>query len=148
MSQQSDMADAVYRRLSLKPVAAAHLVRELRSRWGVEHSVGSVHGFVRETATCLLHRDDVEVGDVTAGRFVPWQLAPWDADERIDAELMAMDLFLDDDNKYVFRKRPVAYNTIERANRRPASPFNAERQFEHASCAPPSLSAAVAHLSG
>jgi hypothetical protein len=108
MSQQSDMADAVYRRLSSEPVAAAHLVRELRSRWGVEHGVGSVHGFVREVATCLLHHDDVEVGDVTAGRFVPWQLASWDADERIDAELMAMDLFLEDESKYVFRKRPVA----------------------------------------
>jgi hypothetical protein len=108
MSQQSDMADVVYRRLSSEPVSAAHLVRELRSRWGVEHGVGSVHGFVREVATCLLHHDDVEVGDVTAGRFVPWQLESCDADEKIDAELMAMDLFLDDESKYVFRKRPVA----------------------------------------
>ena len=107
MSQQSEMADVVYYRLSSEPVSAAHLVRELRSRWGGEHSVCSVHGFVREVATCLLHHDDVEVGDVTAGRYVPWQLASWDADERIDAELMAMDLFLDDESKYVFRKRPV-----------------------------------------
>jgi hypothetical protein len=108
MSQQSDMADTVYRRLSSQPVAAAHLVRELRSRWGAEHGVGSVHGFVREVATCLLRHDDVEVGDVTAGRFIPWELAPWDAEEKMDAELMAMDLFLDDEDKYVFRKRPVA----------------------------------------
>jgi hypothetical protein len=108
MSQQSDMADDVYHRLSSQPVAAAHLVRELRGRWGVEHGVGSVHGFVREVATCLLHYDDVEVGDVTAGRFVPWPLPSSDADERIDAELMAMDSFLDDEDKYVFRKRPVA----------------------------------------
>jgi hypothetical protein len=108
MSQQSDMADGVYSRLSSESVSAAHLVRELRSRWGVEHGVGSVHGFVREVATCLLHHDDVEVGDLTAGRFIPWQLASWDADDRIDAELMAMDLFLDDESKYVFRKRPVA----------------------------------------
>jgi len=35
--------------------------------------------------------------------------------------------------------------TVE-TNRRPASPFNVERQFESASCAPPLLSAAVAHL--
>jgi hypothetical protein len=32
------------------------------------------------------------------------------------------------------------------ANRRPASPFYAGRQFGRASCAPPFLSAAVAHL--
>lgn len=31
-------------------------------------------------------------------------------------------------------------------NRRPAIPFNAGREFESASGAPPSLSAAVAHL--
>ena len=107
MSQQSDMADDVYRRLSSRPVAAAHLVRELRDQWGAGHGVGSVHGFVREVATCLL-RDDVEIGDVTAGRFVPWKLAPWDADQRIDTELMAMDSFLEDESKYVFRMRPVA----------------------------------------
>jgi hypothetical protein len=37
-------------------------------------------------------------------------------------------------------------NKIGRANRRPASPHDAGRQFESASCAPPSPSAAVAHL--
>ena len=64
MSQQSDLADGFYARLSTCPVAAAQLVRELRSRWGAGHGLGSVHGFVREVATCLLHHDDVEVGDV------------------------------------------------------------------------------------
>jgi hypothetical protein len=35
---------------------------------------------------------------------------------------------------------------VGRANRRPASPLDAGRQFGSASCAAPSLSAAVAHL--
>jgi hypothetical protein len=35
---------------------------------------------------------------------------------------------------------------VGRANRRPASPLNAGRQSDSASCAPPFLSAAVAHL--
>src|SRR6476469_6838899 len=108
MSQQSDMADVVYGRLSAGPVAAAHLVRELRKRWGVEEGVGSVHGFVREVAACLLHHEDVEVGDMRGGRFAPWSLAPWDADQRIDTELMTMESFLDDETQYVFRKRPTA----------------------------------------
>ncbi len=108
MSDQSDMADSVYDRLSSQPVPAAHLVRELRRLWGSDFGVRSVHGFVREVATCLLHHNDVEVGDMTAGRFVPWRLPPWDADERIDAELMAMNSFLDDEDKYVFRKTPMA----------------------------------------
>ena len=38
-----------------------------------------------------------------------------------------------------------APNKSGQTNRRPASPFHAGRQFGSASCAPPSLSAAVAH---
>jgi ankyrin repeat protein len=37
-------------------------------------------------------------------------------------------------------------NKSVETNRRPASPFNAGRQFDSVSCAPPFLSAAVAHL--
>src|SRR5688572_4349685 len=107
MSQQSAMAGAVYGRLSTGPVTAADLIRELRNEWGVEHGVAEVHGFVREVATCLLHYEDVEVGEVRLGEFVPWSLQPWDADARIDSELMAMDKFLNDDTQYVFRKKPM-----------------------------------------
>jgi len=39
----------------------------------------------------------------------------------------------------------LANKSVE-TNRRPASPFDAGRQVESASCAPPSLPAAVAHL--
>jgi len=39
----------------------------------------------------------------------------------------------------------TANQSVE-ANRRPASPFHAGDHFKRASCAPPSLSAAVAHL--
>jgi hypothetical protein len=108
MSQQSDMADIVYSRLSKGPVPASHLVRELRDRWGTEHGVPSVHGFIREVATCLLHHDDVEVGDFSGGRYVSWTLDPWDADHRIDRELMSMDSFLEDESRYVFRKKQAA----------------------------------------
>ena len=107
MSQQNDMADAVYRRLCDGPVATADLVRDLRTRWGAEHGVSSVHGFVREVATCLLHHDDVEVGDVESGKFVAWSLAPWDADERIDSELMAIQDFFSDETRCVFRRKTI-----------------------------------------
>lgn len=40
----------------------------------------------------------------------------------------------------------ISANKSVETNRRHASPFNAGRQFESASCDPPSLSAAVAHL--
>ena len=41
--------------------------------------------------------------------------------------------------------RPEPNQSVE-PNRRPAAPLNARWQFESAWCAPPSLSAAVAHL--
>lgn len=104
MSQQSEMASRVYRCLGEGTISAAHLVRELRDKWGSEHGIGSVHGFVREVATCLLHYDDVEVGDVNEGRFISWELAPWDANHRFDSELMARGAFLEDENRYVFRR--------------------------------------------
>jgi hypothetical protein len=40
----------------------------------------------------------------------------------------------------------VRSNKSVETNRRPAFPLNAHRQFTSASCAPPPLSAAVAHL--
>jgi hypothetical protein len=106
MSQQSDMAEIVYGRLSTGPVAIAQLVHELRRRWGADHGVGSVHGFIREVVTCLLHHEDIEVGDIRGGMFVPWSLPSWDAADKIDADLMAMSTFLDDESQYVFRMRP------------------------------------------
>jgi hypothetical protein len=106
MSQQSDMAELVYGRLSTGPVAAAHLVHELRGRWGAEHGVGSVHGFVREVVTCLLYHEDVEVGEIRDGLFIPWPIPSWEADDKIDADLMVMRTFLDNESQYVFRKRP------------------------------------------
>jgi hypothetical protein len=108
MSQQSDMADAVYSRLTDVPVSAAHLVRELRGRWGVEHGVLEVHGFVREVATCLLWRGDVDLGDLKEGKFVSWSLEPDEANLKIDDELMSMDSFLEDENRYVFQKKKIA----------------------------------------
>ena len=105
MSDQSDLAEIVHDRLTAGPVPIAELVRELRIRWGTDHRVPAVHGFLCEVATCLLRRGDIEVGDVTDGRFVSWSIDPWDADARIYAELMAMETFLQDDCRYVFRRK-------------------------------------------
>jgi hypothetical protein len=104
MSDQSDMADAAYERLKSGGLPISTLVRELREKWGEEFGVSAVHGFIREVATCLLHYE-VEVGDLVDGRFVSWDLEPWDADEKIDHELMSTDAFLEDDSRYVFRTK-------------------------------------------
>jgi hypothetical protein len=104
MSQQSDMADIVYDRLARSDVSAAELVQELRGRWGPEHGAPEVHRFVEEVAACLL-RDDVAVGDIRDGRFSAWTLEPWDAHAKLAQELLAMDTFLDDRERYVFHRR-------------------------------------------
>ncbi len=44
------------------------------------------------------------------------------------------------------RAKTISHNKSVETNRRPACPFNAGRQFETVSCAPPFLSTAVAHL--
>ena len=105
MSDQSEMAEGVLRRLESGPVPAADLVEEVRKRWGPEHGVSEVHGFVREVATCLLWTCQVEVGELGEGRYSAWPVEPEDADERIELELMAMDAFLVDRAIIVFRKK-------------------------------------------
>jgi len=102
------MADTVYQQLAQSTVSAAELVQQVRSKWGPDHGVGEVHHFVEEVATCLLHRDDVEVGDMRDGQFVSWGLEPWYARDRIERELLAMDTFLDDTRRFVFQRAQKA----------------------------------------
>ena len=99
------MADVAYQRASVGPLPIAHLVRELRNKWGADFGVSSVHGFIREVAYCLLVHEDVLVGDIAEGRFVPWTLESSEAEQKIDRDLMSMGTFLDDETRYVFRRK-------------------------------------------
>ena len=99
------MADVAYQRVKSAPLPIAHLIRELRAKWGVDFGVSSVHGFIREVAYCLLVHDDVQVGDIAEGRFVPWTLEPSEVEQKIDRDLMSMGAFLDDETRYVFRRK-------------------------------------------
>ena len=105
MSQQSDVADAIYHRLSAGPVSVASLVRELRERWGPEHRVSEVHGFLAEVSRCTIGRDGVQLGAVVDGRFVPWQGELCDIDDRFEEEMEAADAFIEDENRYVFVRK-------------------------------------------
>jgi hypothetical protein len=106
MSEQSDVAEAVYGRLGRGLVSTAQIAREVRNRWGADHGFMAVHGFVREVGTCLLFRGDVQVGDLKDGVFSAWNLGPDEADAKLSDELMSLDSFIDDDSRYVFRKTP------------------------------------------
>ena len=108
MSQQSDMADAIYARLASGPVSAASLVRELRHLWGTDHGIYSVHLFVVEVICCLLRKEDVEVGDLTSAGPMSWGLPPEDSYEKIEAQLLAMPTWLEDDTWCLFWKKSRA----------------------------------------
>jgi hypothetical protein len=105
MSQQSDKADAVYDRLAESDVSAAELVQELRARWGPDHKAPEVHGFVEEVAACILHHEDVQIGEVHDQRFSAWPLERWEVHDKFARELLALDAFLEDAKKYVFHRR-------------------------------------------
>jgi hypothetical protein len=105
MSQQSDMADEVYRRLSAGPVSVASLVRELRERWGTEFGPSAVHGFIAEVSRCTIDREGVQLGSISAGHFKPWPGELCDIDDRFEEEMMSLDAFLEDEHRYVFAKK-------------------------------------------
>jgi hypothetical protein len=108
MSQQSEMADEVYRRLSSDPVTAASLVRELRARWGPEFTPSAVHGFIAEVSRCTIGRDGVHLGSVSDGHFRPWSGELYEIDDRFEEEMMSLDAFLEDEHRFVFvRKEPI-----------------------------------------
>ncbi len=108
MSQQSDMADAIYARLAGGPISAATLVRELRHRWGPDHRIASVHFFIVEAITCLLHHDDVEVGDLTPAGAFSWGLPPEDSSEKIETQLLSMTTWLEDETWCLLWKKSTA----------------------------------------
>jgi hypothetical protein len=103
-SQQSEMADRVYRRLADSPVSTAGIVQELRTKWGPGHDVREVHRFADEVAACVLHHEDVEIGDIHNARFRSWGLESWDAHSKLEHNLLSIDSFLDDNERFVFRR--------------------------------------------
>jgi hypothetical protein len=105
MSQQSQLADHAHERLSATPVSASYLIRLVRDRLGEIATPVSVHFFVAESIRCLLRYEDVEVGDLVDDRFVAWSSDAIDSEQRIEDELSSFDTYLEDDGRYVFRKK-------------------------------------------
>jgi hypothetical protein len=101
---EQNAAGPTYDETAKGPVALASIVRQLHRGWPDE-GVSVVHHAAREVATGLLHHDDIQVGNLVGGKFVPWRLTPWAAAEKIDTELKAMPDFLIDETRYVFRRK-------------------------------------------
>ncbi|PYK08036.1 MAG: hypothetical protein DME65_14980 [Verrucomicrobia bacterium] len=97
MSQQSDMAEKVYDRLTRSDVSSAELVEELRANWAPEHgAMGS--------ALVLSVRLQLVVGDSRDSHFTGWGLKPWEAHAKVEQELLSMDTFLYDKEHCVFHR--------------------------------------------
>ncbi|HTZ20746.1 MAG TPA: hypothetical protein VMC06_07680 [Opitutaceae bacterium] len=101
---EQNAAGPTYDETAKGPVALASVVSQLHRGWP-DAGVSVVHGAAREIATGLLHHDDIEVGDLAGGKFVPWRMTPWAAAEKVDAELKSMPDFLTDETHYVFRRK-------------------------------------------
>lgn len=104
---EQDAARPTYDDTAKGPISLAAGVRQLHAGWPGE-SVAVVHGAAQEVATALLHHDDIEVGTIVGGKFVPWQISRWAAEEKIRIELRSMREFLTDESRYVFRRKPAA----------------------------------------
>ena len=104
MSQQSELADYAYAKLDDGQISTAHLVRLIKEKWQALATPGGVHFFVSESVRCLMGCEGVEIGDIIDGQFVRWSLELWDADEKFESEVCALDTYLEDETRYVFRK--------------------------------------------
>jgi hypothetical protein len=103
MSLQSEFSDSVYQRVKLGWVSLASLVDETRARWGAGHSIESVHHFVIEAIYLLLIHQDVDVGDIANGQFIPWVTGPLVAYVQIESKVMQVGTAFEDHDSIVFR---------------------------------------------
>ena len=102
--KQDAAAGGYHDRVVKGPLALATIVAEMRAAWPGE-SVKVVNHAALEVAGDLLHRSDVEAGEVVGGAFRPFPLPPWAVNQRIRADVLASRDFFQDADRFVFRKK-------------------------------------------
>lgn len=102
--KQDASAGAFYERTASGPLAFATIVAEMRAAWPAENAT-LVHQSALQVAADLLHRRDVEVGEVVGGAFNRSQLPPWAMSEKIRSDVLASPGFFRDADRYVFRRK-------------------------------------------
>jgi hypothetical protein len=96
--------NSAYERTKSGQLSLATMVKEIREAWPKEN-ISLVHTAALEVATALLHRSDIEVGELVDGKFVPSKSPPWHDNERMLSEIQhSADLF-QNDHVYVFRRK-------------------------------------------
>jgi hypothetical protein len=101
--KQDASAGGYHDRVLKEPLPLATIVAEMRAAWPGESATVVNHAAL-EVATDLLHRNDVEAGEIVKGSFRPLALPPWAASQRIRTDLLASRDFFQDPERYVFRR--------------------------------------------
>lgn len=102
--RQDAAAGGYHERVMKSSLPLSTIIAEMRAAWpGASATV--VNHAALEVATDLLHRSDVEAGEIVDGSFHPLALPPWAVNQRIRADLLAARDFFQDSDRYVFRRR-------------------------------------------
>lgn len=105
LSLRQDASAGPYHERAVKgSLTLATIVAELRAAWPGEPAA-VVNPAALEVATDLLHRSDVEAGEIVGGSFRSLALPPWAVNQRIRADVLASKDFFQDADRYVFRKK-------------------------------------------
>lgn len=97
-------AGDAYERTAVAPLALATVAREMRTAWP-HHSIGVINGAALEVGTALLHRSDIEVGELVGGIFVPAEAARWTVNQQMIAEIEGAPALYQNEHAYVFRRK-------------------------------------------
>ncbi|MEO7415362.1 MAG: hypothetical protein ABIZ81_18610 [Opitutaceae bacterium] len=104
LSLEPDASVGAYERTATGPFALATVIREFREEWPKE-SIALIHWAALEVGTALLHRGDIEVGELVGGKFVPSKFPPWHTNEKMLSEIQHSPDLFGNDRVYVFRRR-------------------------------------------
>jgi hypothetical protein len=102
--EQDPSAGAFYDRTGTGPLPLAAVVQEFRAAWPKEN-ITLIHTAALEVGTALLHRSDIEIGEMIGGKFVPSPDAPWQTNEQMRSELSHASKPFENDRRYVFRRK-------------------------------------------
>src|SRR3982751_2457870 len=61
---------SAYERTKSGPLSLATMIKEMSDAWPKE-TIPVIHTAALEVATALLHRSDIEVGEIVDGKFMP-----------------------------------------------------------------------------
>jgi hypothetical protein len=93
-----------YDRTLRGPLPLATVVKDFHDEWP-SGSVSMIHFAALEVGTALLHRGDIEVGEMVGGKFVPVSSPAWEINRRMIDELRHSPILFGNMEVYVFRRK-------------------------------------------